>query len=287
MWIDGESLGGEVEQPARDHRAAPPHLRDIGQVQVVAVELRLGERRCLRVDGVVLGPDVGRGENVEPLGVRRHDAVFDPVVHHLHEVAGPARTAVQPAKLRRSRSSPVGFSLWRSLGRLDARGKGVEDRRQPLDSVVRTADHQAVPALEAVRPPARADVDVLDAVIGVERAGPPDVVAVPGVATVDQRVAAVDQRHHGGDRRVDERGGHHDPDVAGRAELADELLQGLRTGHSLVSEGGDRRGIDVVAHALVTGRLEAAHHVGSHAAEADHPELHGAHIGTRLRTVSP
>ena len=67
------------------------------------------------------------------------------------------------------------------------------------------ADHQAVAALEAVGAAARADVDVVDAVVGGERLGPVDVVAVPRVAAVDDRVAALEQRRQRGDRRVDER----------------------------------------------------------------------------------
>ena len=43
----------------------------------------------------------GVAQDVEAFGVRLHQAVLDPVVDHLHEVAGARRTAMQVATLRR------------------------------------------------------------------------------------------------------------------------------------------------------------------------------------------
>src|SRR5438093_821744 len=83
-----ERLRGEVEQPGAHHRAAPPHLGDVGDVQLVAL---VGLER--------LG--VGVLQDVEPLRVRLHHAVFDPVVDHLHEVAGPRGPTVEIALLDR------------------------------------------------------------------------------------------------------------------------------------------------------------------------------------------
>ena len=62
-----------------------------------------------------------------------------------------------------------------------------------LDRVVVAADHQAVAALEAEDAAAGADVDVVDALLAQLR-GPADVVAVVGVAAVDDDVALVQQR---------------------------------------------------------------------------------------------
>ena len=45
----GERARGEIEQPRGDHAAAPPDLGDVAQIQVVAVVLRVPERRGLRV----------------------------------------------------------------------------------------------------------------------------------------------------------------------------------------------------------------------------------------------
>ena len=48
----------QVEQPAGHHAAAPPHLGDRGEVEVVLVVLRMGQRRGLGVLGVALAADV-------------------------------------------------------------------------------------------------------------------------------------------------------------------------------------------------------------------------------------
>ena len=104
-----------------------------GEVEVVAVVLRMGERCRLGVLDVVLGADVRLGEDVEPLGVGGHHPVLDAVVDHLHEVAGAVVTAVQPAVLDARRGVVTGGAGGRPLGGLDARCESIEDRGQPLD----------------------------------------------------------------------------------------------------------------------------------------------------------
>ena len=47
--------GGQVEQPGADHAAAPPHLGDLGEVDVVLVVLGVSQRRGLGV-GLALVP---------------------------------------------------------------------------------------------------------------------------------------------------------------------------------------------------------------------------------------
>ena len=99
-------------------------------------------------------------EDVEPLGVRGHHAVLDPVVDHLHEVAGAVRAAVQVAVLggcRRRRSRPGVRSADSTPG-----ASVGEDRVEPLDRLVGAADHQAVAALETEDAAAGAAVDVVD-----------------------------------------------------------------------------------------------------------------------------
>ncbi len=139
---------------------------------------------------------------------------------------------------------------------------------------VGAADHQAVAALEAVDAAARADVEVVDAVVGEQRAGAVDVVAVPRVAAVDDRVAGFEQRSELVDRVADVGGRHHQPDVAGRGQPLDERSRRLRAGHALVGERVDGGVRHVVAHALVPGGGEPAHHVGAHPPEPDHAQLH-------------
>ena len=98
-WGFEQRLGGQVEQPGADHASAPPDLGDLDRVEVVLVVLGSLQRG---VFGVVLHDvlaDVGDLQDVESLGVRGHDPILDPVVDHLHEVAGAVRAAVEEARL--------------------------------------------------------------------------------------------------------------------------------------------------------------------------------------------
>ena len=177
--------GREIEQPRADHRASPPHLGDLRQIDVVPVVLGSVERSRLGVDLVDFRTDVGLGQHVQAFRVGGHQAVLDAVVHHLDEVAGAARAAVQPAAFLGRRRT---LAARRPFGGVDAGGERVEDRSQPGDRLGVATDHQAVPALEAVDAAARADVEVVDPGRS-ERRRAIDVVVVPRVPTVDQHVA--------------------------------------------------------------------------------------------------
>ena len=115
-----------------DDAAAPPELGDRGDVEVVAVELGLVERRGLGVLVARDGAGVRVVEEVEALGVGGHQPVLDPVVHHLHEVAGPGRAAVQPALLL-GRREPVATRRARRRG--DARRERREERGETADGL--------------------------------------------------------------------------------------------------------------------------------------------------------
>src|SRR5205814_5442926 len=106
-----------------------PDLRDRGYVEVEA--LRLVHVRARRV-----------AQDVEALRVRLHEPVLDAVVNHLHEVAGAGGPRVHVAAFRRER---------------------LEDRLEALHDGLVAAHHEAVAALEAPDPAARADVDIVDA----------------------------------------------------------------------------------------------------------------------------
>src|SRR5205823_13741759 len=66
----------------------------------------------------------------------------------------------------------------------------------------------------------------------------------------------------------------HGPGCPRRGGLGDELLQRGGAGRALARQLLHGCRIDVVGHALVAAPHEPAHEVGSHAAEADHSELH-------------
>src|SRR5581483_1244666 len=103
----------------------------------------------------------------------------------LHEVARAAGTAVQVAVLGRV---GVAAAAGGARGGLDAGGDRPENRVEALDRRIRPADHQAVAAVETEDAAARPAVDVVDASLG-ELLSPANVVAVVGVAAVDDHVA--------------------------------------------------------------------------------------------------
>src|SRR5262245_37598473 len=162
LRILGERLRGEVEQPRRDDAAAPPDLGDLREVEVVLVVLRAAQGRRLGVDVAALRAGVRLVEDVEALGVRRHEPVLDPVVDHLHEMAGAARTAVQVALLGRPRRGAAGRRRRAGLPGCESREDGIETPHR----LGVAADHLAVAALETPHAAARADVEVVETLRG-------------------------------------------------------------------------------------------------------------------------
>ena len=90
---------GKIEQPRSDHAAASPDLRDVGEVEIVLIVLGIAQRRRFGIDDAGFLADVGGFEDAQPLGIGRHHAVFDAVMHHLDEMAGAVRSAMQIALL--------------------------------------------------------------------------------------------------------------------------------------------------------------------------------------------
>src|SRR5579884_305106 len=86
--------------------------------------LRVAERSGFGVGGVLLVADVGAAQDAEAFGVGGHDAVLDSVVHHLDEVSGAVRAAVEITRFGGAlqRFAP------RGAGNLAAAGRqGTED----------------------------------------------------------------------------------------------------------------------------------------------------------------
>src|SRR5687768_18568210 len=93
-------------------------------------------------------------QDVEAFGKGGHEAVLDAVVHHLHEVTGTDRAAMEVAVLgRRGRAgSRARAALFRAGSRragggIDARRQAGEDRIEASDRFWFASDHQAVAAL--------------------------------------------------------------------------------------------------------------------------------------------
>ena len=103
-------------------------------------------------------------QDVHALGVRLHQGVLDPVVHHLDEVPGPHRTHPEVALFLRG---DLGGRAGRPRRSRDARRERPEDRLEALpDGIVVAADHQTEPPIEPEHTARRAAVDVDDPALG-------------------------------------------------------------------------------------------------------------------------
>jgi hypothetical protein len=144
------------------------------------------ERGRLGILGVCLRADIRMAQDVQALGIRRHDAVFDAVVHHLYEMSGAGRTAVQIPPLRGGGSPrcPAGRRR-RGIG---PRCQRFKNRIQVPHDGRGAADHQAEATIESPDSAACADVDEVNAP-GGQFTRPAQIVDVMRVAAVDDDVA--------------------------------------------------------------------------------------------------
>src|SRR4029434_2278505 len=67
----------QVKQPRGDHAAAPPHLRNVRDSEIVLVMIRVAQRRCVGIDLMFLLAYVGGTQDTQALGVGGHDAVLN------------------------------------------------------------------------------------------------------------------------------------------------------------------------------------------------------------------
>jgi hypothetical protein len=191
-------------------------------------------------------------------------------VDHLHEVAGTVGPAVEVTVLGRAR---LALAPRGAPGRLHAGRQAGENRIEPLDRGIRAAQHQAVPPIQAEDPATGAAVDVVDSVVG-ERLRAADVVAVIGVAAVDDRVALVELVRDVVDYLFgDGACGNHRPDRPRGLQLRGEVLERVAGHRPLTGQGPDRLRRAVPDDALVTAAHQPPDHVRSHPPQADHSEL--------------
>ena len=104
---------------------------------------------------------------------------------------------------------------------------------------------------------------------------PPHVVPVEGVPAVYDGVAGIEKLAQLRDRVLgDLSGRQHDPNRPRPAQCGNEPLQSGGADDTPVNDGfhGLRR--PVKNDALMSVACQATHHVGTHASEADHTELH-------------
>src|SRR6516225_3677058 len=98
--------------------------------------------------------------DVKALSVGGHDAIFDSIVDHLHEMTRAARTAMQVTVFGCAAELLAPRGRW---GRVSAGCKRLEDRIEALDRLPGATDHHAVPALKSPYSAARTYVEVVDA----------------------------------------------------------------------------------------------------------------------------
>src|SRR5882724_1950163 len=214
--------GGEVEQPGGDNAATAPDFGDVGEIEVVLIVLGIAERRGFGVDFAMRFAGVGVFENVEAFGVGGHQAVFNAIVNHFHEVAGTRRAAVEIAFFG---GAGAPFAAGGAVDITATGSECFENGIEVFHDAVFAADHLAVAALEAPDAAAGADVNIVNA-FGSEFLGAADVVDVVGVAAVDEDIVLAEFGSEIGDGGVDNRGWNHQPDGTGLLQLADKVVDG-------------------------------------------------------------
>src|SRR5665213_3408736 len=145
---------------------------------------RIAQGRRLGIDGLALFANVGAPQNVQPFGIRLHEAIFDAVVNHLDEMAGAGSPAIKIAFL--SRAGRL-FAPRRARDIAASRRKRLEDRIQVVDRLGLTSNHQAETTLETPYATAGPDVEVMNT-SRLEFLGAPDVVDVIGIASIHDDV---------------------------------------------------------------------------------------------------
>ena len=188
--LDGEDVAGDLDQVAVEF-AAVPVAEDFGQFGV-------GE------SGAVLEQRVGLADQL-------HVAVLNPVVHHLHVVAGTAW------------AHPVAagdVALGADLGR-----DRLEDWLHERPGCLGPARHQARPLQRPLLAPGDAGAYVEQA-RRLHLLRPPFGIGEEGVATVDDHVPVGEERDERLDEVVDRRAGlHHHHHLPRGLERRDEILE--------------------------------------------------------------
>src|SRR5262245_52468099 len=181
--------------------------------------LRITQRRCLGVDRIRLLADIRIAKDAKALGIRRHDAVFDSVVDHLHEMPRAVWAAVKIALLGSSAELFTTRCAWNFAF---ARREGRENWIEPLYDFVFASDHHAIAALKAPHATAGSYIYIMDA-LGAKLCCSANVVHVIRVAAVDDDVVAFQMGKQILDGRVHDGRRHHQPDCSWPCEILHHL----------------------------------------------------------------
>src|SRR6266849_373057 len=214
--------GGEIEQPGSDDAAAAPDFGDVSEVEIVLIMFGIAQRRGFGVGFVVLLADIGVLQNVQAFRVRGHQAIFDSVVHHFHEMTGAGWATVEIAFFGSAGSLLAPRSAWSVAA---AGSERFENGVEMANGVVFATDHLAIAALQSPNTAPGADIDVVNAP-GGKFFGASNVVDVIGVAPVDDDVAGFELRSEVAQGGIHNASRNHEPDGARLREFFYEIVEG-------------------------------------------------------------
>src|SRR5579872_1154039 len=178
--------------------------------------VRISQWRCLGIDGsATLLSGISVPQNVQALGVGRHNAVFDPVMNHLDEMAGAGRTAMEITFLGRAMTL---FPALRARDIAASRSKRLQDGSEMLYGLTLASDHHAITALDPPHATARPHVDIVNT-FGFQFLGSADVVNVVRVASINNDVSLLEAPGKATQSVFYHRGGHHQPSCARRIQF--------------------------------------------------------------------
>src|SRR5208337_2923492 len=254
----------------RRYASTAPYFGDIAQVQVVLVFFGIAQGRGFSIGrGGCSLPDVRGAQDTESFRVRGHDAVFDSVVHHLHKVASAVWPAVQITLFSGS-ITVLPSECARDVAH--SRSQCREDWVETLDDLVLSANHHAVPALQAPHSAAGADIHIVDSRGKFLRT--PYIVNVVRITPVDEDVSRFELRQKIGDGLVDNRSRHHQPNRPWLGEFLYEICQRSRARRLILHQFVHSVRRPVEYHTVVSFIDKAPHHVGAHSSQTDHSKLH-------------
>ena len=120
--------------------------------------------------------------------------------------------------------------------------------------------------------------------LGCQVLGPANIVDVIGIAAVNQNVATLEMRQKISNCVIYRADRHHQPDHPGLGEFLDEIHERRGADGLLLHQFRHRLCGPIKHDAVMAALQQAAHHIRSHAAEADHSELHGLvlHVHERI-----
>src|SRR3984957_10523688 len=205
-------------------------------------------------------------QDVQPLGVGGHDAVFHAVVHHLDKVTCAAGPAMEISLFR---GTAYLVSPWGTRNLADTGSDGFEDRVQVLDSIGGPADHETVAPLQTPDAATGAHVHILDSLRG-ELSTAANVIDVIRIAAIDQNVAGLQEWGQLGNRSVHIPGRDHQPNCTWLGKLGDHVGPRGSAHGLLLLQLLNNLSRPVEHDAGVTVVQQTLDHVGAHPAQTYH-----------------